>query len=87
MVLRPCLIASPVECPGDGLVVAYLQRANQSALEFVRKAEISPELSGFCKMAFPVGRAGSHDRHCSDWLAGARHAWGEWARSNSPAWD
>ena len=52
MVFAHALIASPVEALVTGLVVAYLQRANQSALEFVRKAEISPELSGFAKWRF-----------------------------------
>jgi len=49
MVLAHALIASPVEALVTVLVVAYLQHTNQSALEFVKKPEISPELSGFAK--------------------------------------
>ena len=49
MVLAHALIASPVEALVTVLVVAYLQHTNRSALEFVKKPEISPELSGFAK--------------------------------------
>jgi len=47
MVIPHALIASVVEGLVTALVVVYLQRANQSALEFAKKAEITPELSGF----------------------------------------
>jgi cobalt/nickel transport system permease protein len=77
-VFAHALIASPVEALVTGLVVAYLQRANQSALEFVRQPEISPESSGFAKwraawiglavmlVLAPVG------------LLAPGTAWGEW---------
>ena len=78
MVFPHALVASVVEALVTALVVAYLQRANQSALEFVRKPEISPELSGFAKWRFlwvvlavmivlvPIG------------LLAPGTAWGEW---------
>ncbi len=78
MLFAHALIASPVEALVTGLVVAYLQRANQPALEFVRQPEISPESSGFAKWRFlwvilavmivlvPVG------------LLAPGTAWGEW---------
>ncbi len=49
MVIPHTLIASVVEGLITALVVAFLQRANQPALEFVKKSEISPELSSFAK--------------------------------------
>jgi len=49
MVLAHSLFASPVEALVTVLVVAYLQRTNQSALEFGKRPEISAELSGFAK--------------------------------------
>lgn len=78
MVFAHALIASPVEALVTALVVAYLLRTNQSALEFVKKPEISPELSGFAKWRFlwvilavmlvlvPIG------------LLAPGTAWGEW---------
>ena len=78
MVIPHALIASVVEGLVTGLVVVYMQRANQSALEFARKAEIPPELSGFAKwralwtglavmiVIVPVG------------LLAPGTAWGEW---------
>jgi cobalt/nickel transport system permease protein len=79
MVLAHALIASPVEALVTVLVVAYLQRTNQSALEFVKKPEISAELSGFAKwravwtglavmiVLVPLG------------LLAPGTAWGEWS--------
>ena len=49
MVIPHALIASVVEGLVTALVVIYLQRANQPALEFVKKTEIATELSGFAK--------------------------------------
>ena len=78
MVIPHALVASVVEGLVTALVVGYLQRANQSALEFVKKAEISPEISGFAKwralwtglavmiVLVPVG------------LLAPGTAWGEW---------
>jgi cobalt/nickel transport system permease protein len=78
MVIPHALIASVVEGLVAALVVAYLQRANQPALEFVNKTEIAPELSGFSKwrglwialavmlVIVPVG------------LLAPGTAWGEW---------
>jgi cobalt/nickel transport system permease protein len=78
MVVPHALIASVVEGLVTAVVVVYLQRANQPALEFVTKTEISPELSGFAKwralwiglavmiIIVPVG------------LLAPGTAWGEW---------
>jgi len=78
MVFAHALVASPVEALVTALVVAYLQRANQSALEFVKRPEISPELSGFVRwrvlwvvlavliVLVPIG------------LLAPGTAWGEW---------
>ena len=78
MLIPHALAASIVEGLVTALVVGYLQRANQPALEFARKAEISPELSGFAKwralwtgltvmiVLVPVG------------LLAPGTAWGEW---------
>ena len=78
MLFAHALIASPVEALVTALVVAYLQRANQSALEIINKPEISPDLSGFAKwrvlwiglavliVLVPVG------------LLAPGTAWGEW---------
>jgi cobalt/nickel transport system permease protein len=78
MVFAHALVASPVEALVTALVVAYLLRTNQSALEFVRRPEISPESSGFAKWRFlwvilavmivlvPLG------------LLAPGTAWGEW---------
>jgi cobalt/nickel transport system permease protein len=79
MVFAHALIASPVEALVTALVVAYLLRTNQSALEFVKKPDISPEQSGFAKwralwtglavmiVLVPVG------------LLAPGTAWGEWS--------
>jgi cobalt/nickel transport system permease protein len=79
MVIPYALAASVVEGLVTALVVGYLQRANQPALEFVKKPEISPELSGFTKwralwtglavmiVLVPVG------------LLAPGTAWGEWS--------
>jgi cobalt/nickel transport system permease protein len=79
MVLAHALIAAPVEGLVTALVVAYLLRTNQSALEFVKKPAISPEQSGFAKwrvlwtglavmiVLVPVG------------LLAPGTAWGEWS--------
>ena len=45
-VFAHALVASPVEALVTALVVAYLQRTNQSALEFVKKPEISIQSAG-----------------------------------------
>jgi len=78
MLFAHALIASPVEALVTALVVAYLQRANQSALEIINKPEISPELSGFARwrilwiglavliVLVPIG------------LLAPGTAWGEW---------
>jgi cobalt/nickel transport system permease protein len=78
MVIPHALAASVVEGLVTALVVVNLQRANLSALEFDRKAKISPEFSGFTKwralwiglavmiVLVPVG------------LLAPGTAWGEW---------
>jgi len=78
MLIPHALAASVVEGLVTALVVGYLQRANQPALEFARQAEISPELGGFSKwrtlwvglavmiVLAPVG------------LLAPGTAWGEW---------
>ena len=78
MVFAHALVASPVEALVTALVVAYLQRTNQPALEFVKKPEIATESSGFAKWRFlwvvlavmivlvPLG------------LLAPGTAWGEW---------
>jgi cobalt/nickel transport system permease protein len=78
MVIPHALIASVVEGLVTALVVVYLQRANQPALEFVKKTEIAPELSGFSRwralwialatmiVIVPIG------------LLAPGTAWGEW---------
>ena len=78
MVIPHALAASVVEGLVTALVVGYLQRANQPALEFARKTEISPEAGGFTKwramwvglavmiVLVPVG------------LLAPGTAWGEW---------
>jgi cobalt/nickel transport system permease protein len=79
MLIPYALIASVVEGLVTAMVVVYLQRANQPALEFAKKAEISPELSGFAKwralwtglavliVLVPVG------------LLAPGTSWGEWS--------
>jgi len=49
MVIAHALVASPVEGLVTALVVAYLQRANQSALQLSQAREIAPEASGFAR--------------------------------------
>jgi cobalt/nickel transport system permease protein len=78
MLIPHALAASVVEGLVTALVVGYLQRANQSALTFVKKTEISPEPGGFAKwralltvlavmiVLVPVG------------LLAPGTAWGEW---------
>jgi cobalt/nickel transport system permease protein len=78
MVLPHTLIASVVEGLVTALVVAYLARANQSALEIVHKRQVAPEVGGFTKwrvlwiglaaliVIVPVG------------LLAPGTAWGEW---------
>jgi cobalt/nickel transport system permease protein len=78
MLIPHALAASVVEGLVTALVVGYLQRANQSALTFEKKTEISPEAGGFAKwwalltglavmiVLVPVG------------LLAPGTAWGEW---------
>jgi cobalt/nickel transport system permease protein len=49
MVFAHVLIASPVEALVTALVVAYLQRANQPALEFTSAREIAADAGGFAR--------------------------------------
>jgi len=78
MVIPHALIASVVEGLVTALVVVYLQRANQPALEFVKKAEISPEFSGFAKWrALWIGLAAMIVIAPIGLLAPGT-AWGEW---------
>jgi cobalt/nickel transport system permease protein len=79
MVIPHALAAALVEGLVTALVVGYLQRANQSALEFGNKPEFSPAQSGFAKwralwtglavmvVLVPVG------------LLAPGTAWGEWS--------
>jgi cobalt/nickel transport system permease protein len=78
MVIPHALIASVVEALFTALVVAYLMRANQPAMEIVNKVEEAPVLGGFSKwrtlwialavliIASPIG------------LLAPGTAWGEW---------
>jgi cobalt/nickel transport system permease protein len=78
MVIPHALIASVVEALVTALVVLYLMRANQPALEIINKAEITPETNSIAKwrtlwiglavlIAFtPIG------------LLAPGTAWGEW---------
>jgi cobalt/nickel transport system permease protein len=78
MVIPHAFIASAVEALVTALVVAYLMRANQSALEMVNKAQIAPETNSFAKwrslwiglavlvVITPIG------------LLAPGTAWGEW---------
>jgi cobalt/nickel transport system permease protein len=78
MVIPHALIASVIEGLVTALVVVYLQRANQPALEFVKKAEISPEFSGFVKWhALWIGLAAMIVIVPIGLLAPGT-AWGEW---------
>jgi cobalt/nickel transport system permease protein len=78
MVIPHALIASVVEGLVTASVVVYLQRTNLSALEFVKNAEISPELSGFAKWrAMWIGLAAMIVIVPIGLLAPGT-AWGEW---------
>ena len=78
MVIPHALIASIVEGGITALVIAYLLRANQPALEIANKLQVAPELGGFAKwrglwiglaalvVIVPVG------------LLAPGTAWGEW---------
>jgi cobalt/nickel transport system permease protein len=78
MVIPHALVISVVEGLVTALVVVYLQRANQSPLEFIKKAAITLELNGFAKwralwiglavliVLLPIG------------LLAPGTAWGEW---------
>ena len=76
MVFAHALIASPVEALVTALVVAYLQRANASALEIVKEARNITRIKRICKVACPVDRAGSIDRAGPHRPAGPRHSLG-----------
>ena len=78
MVFAHALIASPVEALVTALVVAYLQRTNQSALELTNAREIAPEASGFAKWRiFWIGLAVFVCLVPLGLLAPGT-AWGEW---------
>jgi cobalt/nickel transport system permease protein len=78
MVIPHALIASVVEAVITALVVAYLQRANQPALEMAKQETLAPEVGGFVRwralwivlavliVATPLG------------LLAPGTAWGEW---------
>ncbi len=79
MVIPHALVASVVEGLMTALVVAYLQRANQPALEIAHKQDLAPEISAFRRwralwiglavlvVATPLG------------LLAPGTAWGEWS--------
>ena len=78
MLIPHALVASVVEGLVTALVVGYLQRANQSALEFARKTEITLELGGFAKWrALWIGLAALIVLVPLGLLAPGT-AWGEW---------
>jgi cobalt/nickel transport system permease protein len=78
MVIPHALIASVVEALVTALVVAYLMRANQPALEMVNKAQIAPETNNFAKWrALWVGLAALIVITPIGLLAPGT-AWGEW---------
>jgi len=78
MVIPHALIASVVEALVTALVVAYLMRANQPALEMVKKAQIATETNSFAKWrAFWVGLAALIVITPIGLLAPGT-AWGEW---------
>ncbi|HTX80403.1 MAG TPA: cobalt transporter CbiM [Longilinea sp.] len=78
MVIPHALVASVAEALITALVVAYLQRANQPALEMPKQGQFSPQASGFATwrvlwvglavlvVATPIG------------LLAPGTAWGEW---------
>jgi cobalt/nickel transport system permease protein len=78
MVIPHALIASVVEALVTGLVVAYLMRANQPALEMVNKLQIVSETTSFAKWrAFWVVLAALIVITPIGLLAPGT-AWGEW---------
>ena len=78
MVIPHALIASVVEALVTALVVAYLMRTNQPALEMVKKGQISTETNSFAKWrAFWVGLAALIVITPIGLLAPGT-AWGEW---------
>jgi len=78
MVIPHMLVASIVEGLVTALVVAYLQRANQPALEIINKIQVAPEIGSFARwrtlwiglavliVITPIG------------LLAPGTAWGEW---------
>jgi cobalt/nickel transport system permease protein len=78
MIFPHMLVASVVEGVVTGLVVAYLQRANQPALEMAIKPQLSAEAAGFAKWrALWVGLAVLIVITPIGLLAPGT-AWGEW---------
>jgi cobalt/nickel transport system permease protein len=78
MVIPHALIASVVEGLMTALVVAYLMRANQSALAMVNKPQLAPEVNSFAKWrALWVGLAALIVITPIGLLAPGT-AWGEW---------
>jgi cobalt/nickel transport system permease protein len=78
MVIPHALIASVVEALMTALVVAYLMRANQPALEMVNTSQIVPEANSFAKWrALWVGLAALIVITPIGLLAPGT-AWGEW---------
>jgi cobalt/nickel transport system permease protein len=78
VVIPHVLIASVIEGLITALVVAYLLRANQPAMEIVNKTQITPELSGFAKWrALWIGLAALIVIVPTGLLAPGT-AWGEW---------
>ena len=78
MVIPHALIASVVEGAVTALIVAYLMRANQPALEMVNKTHIAPETSSFTRWrALWVGLAALIVITPLGLLAPGT-AWGEW---------
>jgi cobalt/nickel transport system permease protein len=79
MVIPHALIASVVEGAVTALVVAYLMRANQSALEMAGTAQISTETGSFARWrALWIGLAGLIVLTPLGLLAPGT-AWGEWS--------
>jgi cobalt/nickel transport system permease protein len=78
MVIPHMLVASVVEGLVTALVVVYLQRANQPALDIVKKAQLAPEVSAFSKWrALWIGLAVLIVLSPIGLLAPGT-AWGEW---------
>jgi cobalt/nickel transport system permease protein len=78
MVIPHMLVASIVEAVVTALVVVYLQRANQPALEIVEKPTLATEASGFGKLrALWIGLAVLVIAAPLGLLAPGT-AWGEW---------